>query len=668
MLIDALYIGVRCEGLYRIKFAEVLFFCSFFQRAKRATQSNKKNKMASIASDPTVLASLAAIETAKTAAANATAASKAAPEDAVLKKVAKTCNKELQKLEKSHKEMIPVAQELVNKETAALAVEQAKLDASPDDAKLKKSVKKLTKNLSKAEKGLKLALKKNKGNQWDAGEETKTDKSKAKKAAKLKKAADKKAKEDAKANAAPWINPTPKGQKKDTSGEMPSEYLPERVEAAWGEWWEEAGVYSPSAEEALKKDPSDRFTIVIPPPNVTGSLHIGHALTVAIEDAVVRWHRMQGKSVLWLPGTDHAGIATQTQVEKLLMKETGQTKHDIGREALLEKIWEWKKKKGGHITSQLRKLGASVDWKREVFTMDDNLSVAVTEAFVRMYEKGLIYRQKRLVNWCSKLNTAISDIEVDHDDLKGKTKKNKVPGHAADHEYEFGVIISFAYKVEGLEEEIVVATTRLETMLGDTAVAVHPKDPRYTHLHGKRLIHPFRKKDHPHYTIPLILDDVLVDMAFGTGAVKITPAHDPNDYDCGKRHGLEEINILDDSGAINVNGGDEFSGIMRFDAREAILKRLTEMDLYRGTADNAMQLPICSRSGDIVEPRLKPQWFVNTESMAARALKSVVDGELKLIPEEHNQVSIYLKKKDSHAQLLLFLLFYFFFFVHPLFL
>ena len=287
------------------------------------------------------------------------------------------------------------------------------------------------------------------GNAWDAGEETKTDKSKAKKAAKAAKAAAKKKKDDAKAGEAPWINPTPSGQKKDTSGEMPSEYLPERVEAAWGEWWEEAGFYSPDAEEAMKKDPKDRFTIVIPPPNVTGSLHIGHALTCAIEDAVVRWHRMQGKSVLWLPGTDHAGIATQTQVEKLLMKEEGKTKHDIGREALLEKIWEWKKKKGGHITSQLRKLGASVDWKREVFTMDDKLSVAVTEAFVRMYEMGLIYRQKRLVNWCSKLNTAISDIEVDHDDLKGRTLKNKVPGHDADHDYEFGVIISFAYKVEG---------------------------------------------------------------------------------------------------------------------------------------------------------------------------------------------------------------------------
>ena len=212
------------------------------------------------------------------------------------------------------------AQTKVDAAKAALAAGEATLAASPDDAAASKNIKKLTKNLAKAEKGLKLALKKSKGNTWDAGEETKTDKSKAKKAEKAKKAAASKAKAEAKANAAPWVNPTPKGQKKDTSGEMPSEYLPEQVEAAWGEWWEEVGVYSPSAEEALKKDPDQRFTIVIPPPNITGSLHIGHALTCAIEDAIVRWHRMHGKSVLWLPGTDHAGIATQTQVEKLLMK------------------------------------------------------------------------------------------------------------------------------------------------------------------------------------------------------------------------------------------------------------------------------------------------------------------------------------------------------------
>jgi valyl-tRNA synthetase len=217
--------------------------------------------------------------------------------------------------------------------------------------------------------------------------------------------------------------------------------------------------------------------------------------------------------------------------------------------------------------------------------------------------------------------------------------RKKVVGHNADHEYEFGVIISFAYKVEGMDEEVVVATTRLETMLGDTAVAVHPEDPRYKHLHGKRLVHPFRSDDHPHKTIPLVLDDILVDMAFGTGAVKITPAHDPNDYECGRRHELEQINILDDSGAINVNGGDEFAGVMRFDAREQILKKLDAMGLYRGTENNPMQIPICSRSGDIVEPRLKPQWFVNTTSMAARALKSVENGELKIIPAEHKAVS-----------------------------
>jgi valyl-tRNA synthetase len=593
--------------------------------------------MASFANDPDVIAAQERINAAKAALIAADAAANAAPEDGDLKKAAKAAKKAVVNAEKEFNELPVVAQAALDKEEATLAVAVAALAASPDDSTLKKDVKKQTKIVAKATKCLKLALKKNKGNAWDS--ETKSAQSIARKAAKAAKAAEKAAKAAAKAKEGPWINPTPKGQKKDTSGEMPTEYLPERVEAAWGEWWEAQGVFSPSAEEALKKDPDERFTIVIPPPNVTGSLHIGHALTIAIEDAVVRWHRMNGKSVLWLPGTDHAGIATQTQVEKLLMKETGQTKHDIGREALLKKIWEWKEKKGGRITKQIRELGASVDWKREVFTMDESLSVAVTEAFVRMYEKGLIYRQKRLVNWCSKLNTAISDIEVDHEDLKGRTLRKKVVGHNADHEYEFGVIISFAYKVEGMDEEVVVATTRLETMLGDTAVAVHPEDPRYKHLHGKRLVHPFRSDDHPHKTIPLVLDDILVDMAFGTGAVKITPAHDPNDYECGRRHELEQINILDDSGAINVNGGDEFAGVMRFDAREQILKKLDAMGLYRGTENNPMQIPICSRSGDIVEPRLKPQWFVNTTSMAARALKSVENGELKIIPAEHKAVS-----------------------------
>jgi valyl-tRNA synthetase len=506
---------------------------------------------------------------------------------------------------------------------AEVAALEAALAASPEDGGVKKSLKKLKKKLGGAQKGVKKAQKGCKGNQWDskaAGQGENAKRKKAAKAAKAKAAAAKAAEQAA------WVNPTASGAKKDVSGEIAREYFPERVEAAWGEWWEASGLFSPDAQEALRKPESERFTIVIPPPNVTGSLHIGHALTCAIEDAIVRWHRMQGKSVLWLPGTDHAGIATQTQVEKLLMKETGQTRHDLGREAFLEKVWEWKRIKGGRITQQLRKLGASVDWSREVFTMDEKLGIAVTEAFVRMYDQGHIYRKKRLVNWCSKLNTAISDIEVDHEALKGRTLKKKCPGHDLEHEYEFGVIISFAYKVANddgspSDEEIVVATTRLETMLGDTGVAVHPDDPRYTHLHGKRLVHPFRGDDHPHKTIPLVLDDILVDMAFGTGAVKITPAHDPNDYECGKRNSLEEIDILDDNGAIN-EAGAPFAGIMRFDAREQIRTKLDAMGLYRGVANNPMELPVCSRSGDIVEPRLKPQWFVNTEAMAATAFES----------------------------------------------
>ena len=505
---------------------------------------------------------------------------------------------------------------------AEVASLEAALAESPDDGKLKKTLKKTKKKRDGAKKGVKKAQKNLAGNEWDQ-KGGQSEKAKKKQAAKDAMAKAAKEKAEAEAN---WVNPTPKGHKKDVSGEIAKEYFPERVESAWGDWWEATKIFSPDAKEAMKKPESERFTMVIPPPNVTGSLHIGHALTCAIEDAIIRWQRMQGKSVLWLPGTDHAGIATQTQVEKLLMKETGQTRHDLGREEFLKKVWEWKTFKGGRITQQLRKLGASVDWDREVFTMDDKLCKAVTEAFVRMYEKGLIYRKKRLVNWCSKLNTAISDIEVDHEPLPGRTLKKKLPGHDLTHEYEFGVIISFAYKVANedgstSDEEIVVATTRLETMLGDTGVAVHPDDPRYTHLHGKRLVHPFRSDDHPHKTIPLVLDDILVDMAFGTGAVKITPAHDPNDYECGKRNKLDEIDILDDNGAINAAGAP-FTGVMRFDAREQIRAKLDEMGLYRGVADNKMELPVCSRSGDIVEPRLKPQWFVNTESMAATAFEA----------------------------------------------
>eukprot|EP00941_MAST-03F_sp_MAST-3F-sp1_P005046 g5046.t1 len=427
-----------------------------------------------------------------------------------------------------------------------------------------------------------------------------------------------------------FVNKTPKGEKKDMSEPMAKAYNPPEVEAAWQDWWEKEGYYKPDLQKSVEASYDDKFVMVIPPPNVTGTLHLGHALTCSIQDTICRWHRMHGKQVMWVPGTDHAGIATQSVVEKQLFKQSQQTRHDLGREKFLEKVWEWKKVKGNRITTQLRRLGSSVDWSRERFTMDDMLSKAVKEAFVRMYDKGIIYREERLVNWCCALNTAISDIEVEHKELT-KRSKFAVPGHTKRDKYLFGTLTEFAYPVENSDEKVIVATTRLETMLGDTAVAIHPNDERYTHLHGKFVVHPFNKR-----RIPIILDAELVDMEFGTGCVKITPAHDPNDFACGKRHGLQMINILNDDGSINENGG-EFAGLMRFDARESIERLLKEKGLFVGKNDNAMKVPTCSRSGDVIEPMLKPQWYVNVKEMASRAVKAVREGELTILPKTHEQ-------------------------------
>ena len=409
-------------------------------------------------------------------------------------------------------------------------------------------------------------------------------------------------------------------------------YHPAYVEAAWNAWWEKAGYYScdPAAAEAAGQH--GRFVMVIPPPNVTGSLHLGHALTASVEDCLTRWHRMCGRPVMWLPGTDHAGIATQAVVEKRLMKERGVTRHDLGREAFVKEVWEWKETYGSRITGQLRTLGVSVDWSRERFTMDAQLSAAVVEAFVRLHERGLIYRDTKLVNWCPRLRTAISDIEVEYIDIEKRTRL-PVPGHDAGKTYEFGVLTSFAYKVKGSAtgEEIVVATTRPETMLGDVAVAVHPDDARYTHLHGAELVHPF----FPERRVVVITDGELVDMAFGTGAVKITPAHDPNDYKCGKRHGLPFITVFTEDGRISEAGGPAFAGMMRFDARVAVVKALEEAGLARGKTDNKMRLGLCSRSGDVIEPLIKPQWYVKCDGMAKAAADAVRGGELKIEPDIH---------------------------------
>ncbi|XP_068331229.1 valine--tRNA ligase, mitochondrial 1-like [Pyrus communis] len=426
-------------------------------------------------------------------------------------------------------------------------------------------------------------------------------------------------------NEEDFIDPeTPFGQKKRMSNLMAKEYSPSVVEKSWYEWWEKTGFFVADAKSS--KPP---FVIVLPPPNVTGALHIGHALTAAVEDTIIRWRRMSGYNTLWVPGMDHAGIATQVVVEKKLMRESQLTRHDIGREKFVAEVWNWKNKYGGTILQQLRRLGASLDWSRECFTMDEKRSRAVTEAFVRLHKQGLIYRDNRLVNWDCVLRTAISEIEVDYIDVKERTLL-KVPGY--ENPVEFGVLTSFAYPLEEGLGEIVVATTRVETMLGDTAIAVHPNDERYQHLHGKHAVHPFNGR-----RICIICDAILVDPEFGTGAVKITPAHDPNDFDVGRRHNLEFINIFTDDGKINQDGG-EFAGMPRFKAREAVTEALKKKGLFKDAKANEMRLGICSRSQDVVEPMIKPQWYVKCSGMGKEALHAAIDDEnrkLEIIPKQY---------------------------------
>ncbi len=314
-------------------------------------------------------------------------------------------------------------------------------------------------------------------------------------------------------------------------------------------------------------------------------------------------------------------------VEKKLWREEKVNRHDLGREKFIDKVWEWKNEKGHRIYEQLKKMGSSLDWDRASFTMDPKLCKAVVEAFVRMHQDGTIYRSTRLVNWSCTLKSAISDIEVDKVELPGRTFLS-VPGYP--EKIEFGVIVSFAYKVVGTDEEIVVATTRVETMLGDTGIAVHPQDARYSHLVGKYAQHPFCSRQ------LLIIADDYVDKEFGTGAVKITPAHDPNDYELGKRHNLAMLTIFSDEGDIIGDCG-QFNGMKRFQARKAVLKALEEAGLYRSTADNPMVVPVCSRSKDIVEPMIKPQWYVKCDQMAADATEAVRSGQLKIVPDMHQK-------------------------------
>jgi len=388
--------------------------------------------------------------------------------------------------------------------------------------------------------------------------------------------------------------------------ELAKGYEPRPIEAFWAERWIELGVFAASDE---LPDPRPRYVLPMPPPNVTGSLHMGHALFCTLEDVLTRYHRMAGFCTLWQPGIDHAGIATQTVVERQLKRE-GISRHDLGRDKFLERVWKWKAESGGRIAVQQRALGVSADWDRSKFTMDADLSRAVREAFVRMYEDGLIYRDTRLVHWDCEALTVLSNLEVDNEPANGE-------------------LYNFAYLLDGdPTQELVVATTRPETMLGDTAVAVHPDDPRYTHLHGKFLQHPFVDRK-----VPVITDAILVDMAFGTGAVKVTPAHDFNDFATGKRHKLEEINILTLDGKMNELCG-QFAGLDRFVARKAVKKALDEKGLARGSKQHELTLPKSERTGSIVEPMISTQWWVKMKPLAEPALEAVRSKQTVIIPEE----------------------------------
>lgn len=447
----------------------------------------------------------------------------------------------------------------------------------------------------------------------------------AEKAAKGKSAKVEKDESVAAVNVEEFVNTTPLGEKKDVSGECPAAYNPIAVESAWYSWWEKSGFFKP--EINMKNDvlPEEgAYVIPIPPPNVTGSLHIGHALTNSIQDTLMRWNRMKGKASLFVPGCDHAGIATQIVVEKKLAREKNITRHDLGREKFLEEVFKWKDVYGDKIYDQIKRLGSSMDWDRVKFTMDADLADAVKEAFVKLHDEGVIYRDNRLVNWDTKLKTALSNLEVENKELAGRTLIS-VPDHDPKKKYEFGVIISFKYPIEGTDEFLTVATTRIETMLGDTAIAVNPKDARYSHLVGKFVKHPFQDRK-----IPIIADEY-VDIEFGTGAVKITPAHDFNDYIVGKRNKLEFINILTDDGHLNEKGAP-FTGLKRFDAREAVIKALKEKGLYVETKDNKMVLPICDRTGNVVEPMIKPQWWINCKELAKDAADAVRNGQLEITP------------------------------------
>ncbi|MFA5839575.1 MAG: valine--tRNA ligase [Candidatus Margulisiibacteriota bacterium] len=411
-------------------------------------------------------------------------------------------------------------------------------------------------------------------------------------------------------------------------------YNPTEVEKKWYKNWEEKHLFAPDPDSS--KPP---FTIVIPPPNVTGNLHMGHALDNSIQDVLIRYKKMQGFNTLWLPGTDHAGIATQNVVVKALRAE-GLTKEQLGREEFLKRVWKWKEEYGGNITRQLRRLGSSLDWSRERFTMDAGLSKAVTHEFVTLYKEGLIYRGKRLVNWCPKCGTAISDIEVEHETKKGKLWHIKY--YLASNKRQDTSNKEITNHNIQNSNFIIVATTRPETMLGDTAVAVNPEDSRYKHLIGQMLVLPLVNR-----LIPIIKDEY-VDAAFGTGAVKVTPAHDPNDFEMGERHGLPRINILSTEAKITLNeltgtertGVEEIAGLDRFKAREKLVEKLEQGGFIENIEDYENSVGECYRCKSIIEPYLSDQWYVKVKDMAREAIRVVEEGKINFAPDRWTKVYI----------------------------
>ncbi|MCX7883629.1 MAG: valine--tRNA ligase, partial [Caloramator sp.] len=392
----------------------------------------------------------------------------------------------------------------------------------------------------------------------------------------------------------------------EDSRNLSKTYNPKDFEERLYNKWIEKGYFTPKIDK--NKEP---FTIVIPPPNITGQLHMGHALDNTLQDILIRWKRMQGYSTLWLPGEDHASIATEVKVENELLKQ-GIYKKEIGREAFLEKVWDWTHKYKARIREQLMKMGASCDWSRERFTMDDGLNRAVREVFVRLYNRGLIYQGKRIINWCPRCMTALSDAEIEYSEKNGNLWHIKYP-------------------VKDSSEYIVVATTRPETMLGDTAVAVHPEDERYKHLIGKMAILPLMNRE-----IPIIADEY-VEMEFGTGAVKITPAHDPNDFEVGVRHNLEQVVVINENGTMSSLAG-KYEGMDRYEARKAIIEDLNSLNLLVKIEDLNHNVGCHDRCGTVVEPLLSKQWFVKMKPLAEPAIEVVKEGKIQFVPERFAKI------------------------------